>query len=194
MMWANSHKWVIRYADEEKPCLEELEELIEEEGINILTKNTLNSLIHFACLGESTTVLSYLLQRCTKRLVNHRNSNKESALHWAVKSSSIEVVELLLSYGASPKIVDIRGNSILHIAVESGNTDVIKLILDKKLCPIDAVNFFDHSPLCVACVEEEYDIVKYLTRCGCATIKALRLCFALGNKRAIKIIYSEKRK
>ena len=62
-MWANSHKWVVRFAYEEKPCLEELEELICEEGIDILTKNTFNSLIHFACLGESTTVISYLLQR-----------------------------------------------------------------------------------------------------------------------------------
>ena len=59
--------------------------------IDILTQNTLNSLIHFACLGESATVLSYLLQRCPKKLVNHRNSNKESPLHWAVKSSSTEL-------------------------------------------------------------------------------------------------------
>ena len=85
-----------------------------------------------------------------KRLVNHRNSNKESPLHWAVKSSSTEVVELLLSYGASPKTVDLKGNSILHIAVESGNTAVIQL--EKKLCPIDTINYYDRSPLCVACV------------------------------------------
>ena len=70
-MWASSHKWVVRYADEEKSYLSDLQDLIGEEGIDILTQNTLNSLIHFACLGESATVLSYLLQRCPKKLVNH---------------------------------------------------------------------------------------------------------------------------
>ena len=79
-MWANFHKWVVRYADEEKRYLPTLQELIEEEGIDILTQNTLNSLIHFACLRDSTTVLSYLLQRCPKKLVNHRNSKNHHSI------------------------------------------------------------------------------------------------------------------
>ena len=193
-MWSNSHKWVVRNADEANPCLKELQQIIEEEGIDILTQNTFNSLIHFACLGDSTTVLSYLLQRCPNKLVNHTNSNKESPLHWAVNSSSFEAIDLLLSFGASPNIVDKKGNSILHFAVESGNIEMIGLILKKKLCPIDTVNYFDRTPLCVACVEEEYEIVKYLVRNGCPTLKPLRLCVALKRTNATQIMYAEKEK
>ena len=187
-MWTNAHKWVVRYSDEKNPDLSVLQVIIEQEGIDILTQNTLNSLLHFACLGESTTVLSYLLQRCTKALVNHKNSNNETPLHWAVKSSSTEAVKLLLSYGASPKLVDNKGNSILHIAAESGNIAMIKLILRKKLCPIDTVNFGGLSPLCIACVEEEYKIIKYLVRHGSPTLNPLRICKQLDNAHARKIV------
>ena len=70
------------------------------------------------------------------------------------------------------------------LCAESGNIAMIKLILRKKLCPIDTVNFGGLSPLCIACVEEEYKIIKYLVRHGSPTLKPLRL----DNAHARKIV------
>jgi ankyrin repeat protein len=59
-------------------------------------------------------------------------SYEMSALHWAVKSGSIEMVRLLLAHSADPNT---RANNdykstAIQIAVEQGDTDTIQILLD----------------------------------------------------------------
>lgn len=54
----------------------------------------------------------------------------KTPLHYAVENNSIEIVNLLLDYGADPQIVDKRGMSCLHYAARHGLKDMVVLLLN----------------------------------------------------------------
>ncbi len=57
---------------------------------------------------------------------------QNTALHAAIAGSkSIEVIDFLLTNGASPNISDSEGHTPLHIAAFEGNTSIADLLLKK---------------------------------------------------------------
>ena len=57
------------------------------------------------------------------------NANGMSPLGWAAMKGHTNIVNLLLSKGASPHAVDNNKQAILHHAVKSGNPEIVRLIL-----------------------------------------------------------------
>ena len=53
----------------------------------------------------------------------------ETPIHYAAESGNPVIVEMLVTMGGSPKILDTEKQSPLHIACEMGNLDVVKLLL-----------------------------------------------------------------
>ncbi len=54
---------------------------------------------------------------------------QQTPLHLAVRDGSLEIAEILLSFGASPSARDRRGNSALHMAVAAGAADMTALLV-----------------------------------------------------------------
>ena len=66
--------------------------------------------------------------------------SKATALHKAAARGHKDIVQLLLSQGASMEIYDSGGKTPLHHAVQYGDTSVVELLLSKG-APIEAVSF-----------------------------------------------------
>eukprot|EP00096_Caligus_rogercresseyi_P000313 TRINITY_DN1072_c0_g1_i1.p1 TRINITY_DN1072_c0_g1~~TRINITY_DN1072_c0_g1_i1.p1 ORF type:complete len:259 (+),score=59.04 TRINITY_DN1072_c0_g1_i1:110-886(+) len=62
--------------------------------------------------------------------VDLTNEDRYTALHLAVLDNSVEIVELLLSFGADPSIKDHRGNTCFHQAVAMKSNDCLKLLVE----------------------------------------------------------------
>lgn len=61
---------------------------------------------------------------------------KRTPLHEATLSNKIELVELLVSWGADPNICDQDRNTPMHFAVDYGYLEVVKILIASSE-PID---------------------------------------------------------
>ncbi|KJP87631.1 hypothetical protein AK88_02659 [Plasmodium fragile] len=61
-------------------------------------------------------------------LVNKRNSDGLCALHYACDRGYLDIVKVLIEYGADVNADDSFGDTALHIAAYSGKTDIIKYL------------------------------------------------------------------
>lgn len=167
--WSNIHKWIVRYGDDSEANMSELDELLLNEPGTKLT-STKNSVLHFSAICNASTCLEKFIHMYP-HLINERNDKGETPLHWACTNGSLDNVKILLRAGANYHKVDFDNNSILHFAVQNGNYKTVKLILKKNLCDINLENIFGNSPLHVACIEEEYRIMKLLIAYRASTSK-----------------------
>ena len=67
----------------------------------------------------------------------------QTPLHLAVRDNSVEIIEMLVAFGANPSIRDIRGNSSLHMATAIRSSESLK-ILAESLASKDDVNAFNN--------------------------------------------------
>lgn len=66
--------------------------------------------------------------------IDAKDSKGNTALmlaSWQEREQSAEVVELLLSNGADPNIVNVEGCTALHNAAQTGHTYVVQLLVDR---------------------------------------------------------------
>ena len=54
----------------------------------------------------------------------------QTPLHLAVRDNSIEIIEILLAFGANPSIRDFRGNTCLHMATAIRSSESLKLLAE----------------------------------------------------------------
>ena len=66
------------------------------------------------------------------RNINFADDQKETALHKAAAKGHHDVVQLLLSRGASIEAMDIGNRTPLHCAVSNGHTNIVELLLSKE--------------------------------------------------------------
>ena len=67
----------------------------------------------------------------------------QTPLHLAVDYGNVEIVKLLLSFGAQPNVKDNDGNTALHLAVMDGNCECLEAILNcsnLSSLPLDDLN------------------------------------------------------
>ena len=84
-------------------------------------------------------------------------------LHLAIKEGSLELVEVLLSKGASTEAKDIYEETALHKAVREGHQEIIENLI-KNNCDIEAKNKTHLTPLHLASVLENETIPEILLR------------------------------
>ncbi|MEP1096078.1 MAG: ankyrin repeat domain-containing protein [Cyclobacteriaceae bacterium] len=82
----------------------------------------------FASVNGHESVVKLLLSN--DALINVRGTRGESALFLAVSAQHIDVVELLLSYGANKTRPDIYGKTCMQKATELKNEELINLLKD----------------------------------------------------------------
>jgi acyl-CoA-binding protein len=74
---------------------------------------------------------SELYQR-NSNIINVKDKEGMSPLHWAADRGHIEVVRFLLSHGADIDAQDNCGNTPLHIAAMSDQKEIVRLLLDAR--------------------------------------------------------------
>ncbi len=86
------------------------------------------TLLHFA-VNKNDPVAADLLLRFGLHVDVQTDEMKRTALHEAAFSNKIELVELLIGWGADPNIDDIDRNTPMHFAVDYGYIEVVKSLL-----------------------------------------------------------------
>lgn len=131
------------------------------------------------------------INRNTKHIINWIPNSTEllyttynwTALHYAVKSGDIDVVKMLLDYGADINATDFNNTTPLYYAVNNINSSMVKILLEYGADPnirrnsINDYCYVTPTPLCCAvATEENYKkmlelrkIIKYLLDSGANT-------------------------
>ncbi|PFX34623.1 Ankyrin-1 [Stylophora pistillata] len=126
--------------------------------------------IHFACTNRNADVVKLLLEHADRKevvldMLKARNKEGETALHSAVKSGHIDIVEMCLKKGA--KVTERRRNLAqpLHIAAIYGYVDIAKLLVDHE-ANIKARNVNHEMPLHKAAAFNKIAMVDFLLEKG----------------------------
>ncbi|KAF0722739.1 hypothetical protein Ae201684_018217 [Aphanomyces euteiches] len=95
--------------------------------------------LQYACAVGNITLATTLIQQGSNNVVHHVGQTKGgyTALHIAAKFGSTQLVQLLLTNGASVDSVDaIHGFTALHLAAALGHLQVVSLLLNAHAAQI----------------------------------------------------------
>uniref|UniRef100_A0A1X7U7M3 Uncharacterized protein n=1 Tax=Amphimedon queenslandica TaxID=400682 RepID=A0A1X7U7M3_AMPQE len=96
------------------------------------------TLLHCAGKSGKVEVLEFWIKR-GEYDVNVKANSKRTPLFDAVKSGSIEAVDILLTNGARTDVVSEYGNTPLLLAIEEGrSTEIIKSLITKGQADVTA--------------------------------------------------------
>jgi len=96
------------------------------------------------------------------------NDEKHTPLHLAVRDNSLEIIEILLAFGANPSVRDFRGNTCLHMATAIRSSESLKLLAE-SVTTKDELNVFNNfgiTPLHIAMMNDDKPCVDVLLRHG----------------------------
>ena len=99
--------------------------------------------------------------------VHYRNRHGETALFMAASTSTVDIVKLLIKYGAKVEASDYVPFSAtpLLCAIERGNVEVAKFFIENGF-NLDDQDYLGRSPLILAASEEKFEIVESLIESG----------------------------
>ncbi|KAH0558812.1 hypothetical protein GP486_004548 [Trichoglossum hirsutum] len=91
--------------------------------------------LHWAAIRRNEKIVSELLKRNDRSIVDEQDTLSRTALHWAARSGSAEVTRLLLRAQANPFALDKHGRSALILAAELRRVEAVKTLLDDRSDP-----------------------------------------------------------
>ena len=162
--------------------------LITEQGLSptAVDKNG-STALHYASLSLNLSLIKELIT--SYQLDPHQaGSNGKLPIHYAAESGDILLLELYVkTYKCSVNVTDYDGWNIVHysssqghihfikhivnqypelrtvhILVEEGHLNVLKYLIDNNYCNPNVTDHQDRTPLHVAVVADQFEILEYL--------------------------------
>ncbi|KAL7167049.1 hypothetical protein ACSBR2_037670 [Camellia fascicularis] len=127
----------------------------DSELIRVKGKESLTPLHFVAKTDDQVDLLSEFLHVCPSS-IDDVTIHEETALHIAVKSSSLKAVKVLLDWlrktykGEVLCLTDEGGNTVLHTAVSTSHTEIVKLLVNEIYTDKNAKNLEGHTALEIA--------------------------------------------
>ena len=99
-------------------------------------------------------------------LLNHNNidffiKDKNTPLFYAIDIGDIQVVKLLIEYGANIHSVNSNLKTALHIAVEGNHVDIVRLLLENDI-DISSQDIYGQTPMIYAKENSNNEIIELL--------------------------------
>ena len=113
--------------------------------------------------GDSKAVLTLI--KDSPKLVDERDENQYTPLHWAVAKGPIELVEALIKAGADLEAKDYQEKTPLHVAALSGTKEVVGILI-KAGAKKEARDNQKQTPLHMASEEGHIEVVEVLLAAG----------------------------
>ncbi len=117
-----------------------------------------------AAMKGNTQAVRALLQR--KADVNAPQTDGTTALHWAVRSDSLDLADMLLKGGANPSAANNDGATPMLLAALNGSAAMLERLIKAGANPNAPVTSEGNTPLMVASRTGRIDAVKVLLEHG----------------------------
>lgn len=141
----------------------DLTKLLLKSGADVAAVDSLRrTALHWATRCVSPAVLECLLAHSFKILVNARDDEQLTALHWAVISNHPDHVRLLVTNQADPAIGDGEGRTPLHYAVSKNAIECIQILLHLRPEVVNLTDGCGRTSLHVACGEGSIEAVNII--------------------------------
>lgn len=110
-------------------------------------QQTIHQLFKACRQGKIRKVREIVAQPDAKTFINeHRGIIGKTPLHEATENHKLEIVQVLLDYGADVNAVSNGDYTALHIAATNGDTAIINLLLSRN-ADIKKLDEFQRNPL-----------------------------------------------
>lgn len=137
-------------------------ELLADNSVMELSKLSDMTKLHQAvAAGDYNSVKKILKKGLCDPNYKDVDWNDRTPLHWAAIRGQMEVIHLLIQYGARPCLVTDVGWTAAHFAAESGHLNVLKA-LHALHAAIDVADFFGDTPKRIAQIYGQKDCVDFL--------------------------------
>jgi len=132
------------------------------ESGSYLNKKTMEDKlpVHYAIAGGRHDVIAYLLKE-GKQSWFIKDTYGNSLLHHATKTSSIQVIDLLLNQNLDPNALNGQFETPIFNAVRFGTVDTVRLLLASDAY-IDIHNRRYETPIDTAMIHDKPEILKYI--------------------------------
>jgi len=98
-------------------------------NFNYKDKETGNSILHYACQGNSIKLIKYLIKfNCDLNIKNNKN---QTPLHFASMKGDLEICQFLVENGALLNIYDFKNYTPIHYACYNDFTELINYFFEK---------------------------------------------------------------
>ncbi len=135
--------------------------LLIEAGSYLNKKTVEDKLpVHYAIAGGRLDVIPFLLNE-SKQNWYIKDAYGNSLLHHAAKTSSVQILDLLLNQNLDPNALNDQFESPIFNAVRFGTIETIRLLLASDAY-IDIHNRRFETPLDTAMIFDKQDVIRYL--------------------------------
>lgn len=140
---------------------EDMVRLFVEKGANLHAKTTEDRLpIHYAILAGQTHLIPYLME-VSKLSWLYADSNSNSFLHYAARTTNLAMIELFLEQQLDPNALNDHFETPLFSAVKYGTKDTVSSLL-KADAYIDLMNRRYETPILLARLNDQTEIAELL--------------------------------
>uniref|UniRef100_A0A6P7H3I6 Ankyrin-3-like n=1 Tax=Diabrotica virgifera virgifera TaxID=50390 RepID=A0A6P7H3I6_DIAVI len=146
-----------------------------DNGVDIhFTESTGFSPLHKAVEKRYLEIVELLLKRNANvnASLNRFNQYVPPPLHLAAVCGRLDVLTLLIAYGASLETKSMDGLLPIHIAAQKGNFNIVKYFVENKLYHVDICGNNLRTPLICAVVGGHTEIIEFLIQCDADVKKA----------------------
>ncbi|ELP89765.1 hypothetical protein EIN_424870 [Entamoeba invadens IP1] len=109
-----------------------VQKIVDKVGVNTKTTEG-NNILHYVCkypVPRRLLVITSLI-KTNAFLLEDKNNVGETPLHVAARSGDLELVLLLMKYGANKSVESLNGLTPASCALESGNSDIYEILNDR---------------------------------------------------------------
>lgn len=126
--------------------LDRVKYLVDNEGADVRKPDSENvTLLHWAAINNRTDIVQYLLIKGA--IVDQRGGTLNGTpLHWAIRQGLLNMVILLMKYGADPVLEDNEGCAGIHMASQFGHSSIVAYLISKGV-DVDVVDQSGMTPL-----------------------------------------------
>jgi ankyrin repeat protein len=140
--------------------------LLDHDADLSLSNETAQGPLYFAISMGHKAIVELMLEKRPLFDLDRVDYTGCTYLFHAALRGQTEMVELLLSKGADPKIGDFKGSYIEGAAAQNGHADTLKCILEYDTSALERLNVADHTPLALAVKNGHLDAVELLLAYG----------------------------
>lgn len=97
---------------------------------------------------------------------NHSSVAERLGILHAIYQNDHNTFVDMLDSGVDPNMCDCDGNPLLHIVIENGNNEMMDYLLRDEHCDVNRENNFHQTPLIIAVIMDDFQMVKALVKAG----------------------------